>query len=71
MKKGDTVTANIPLRLRMVLELLETTIGPLLAASLAPQFIGMGLMPICLGYVLSSRGEKCEPVVGIHGDRPG
>jgi len=54
----------------MVLELLETTIGPLLAASLAPQFIGMGLMPICFGYVLSSGGEECESVGCIQRNRP-
>ena len=44
--------SNKPLRLRIVDEDRDTTTGPRVGASVAPQFKGMGSIPFCLGYVL-------------------
>ena len=46
-----------PLRFRIVDDALDTTTGPLSGPG-APQFRGIGFMPICLGYVLGSRSAS-------------
>jgi len=48
-------------RLRMVEGERDTTIGPLWSGSAAPQLMGSGLMPICLGYVLFSPSAPSAP----------